>query len=56
MQMRRHESEVNKMKEQAIRHKQNTILEKEKFKQKAHDNQEKIRNNSRSTSLILRHR
>lgn len=42
MQMRRHESEVNKMKEQAIRHKKNTILEKEKFKQKAHDNQEKI--------------
>ncbi len=42
MQMRRHESEVNKMKEQAIRHKKNTILEKEKFKQKDHDNQEKI--------------
>ena len=42
MQMRRHESEVNKLRQQEIRHNNNIILEKEKFDKKEKDNQKKI--------------
>ena len=42
MQLRRHESEVNKIKEQEIRHNKNIIMEKEKFEKKEKENQEKI--------------
>ena len=31
MHMKRHESEVNKIKEQEMRHKKNVVLEKEKY-------------------------
>ena len=34
MHMKRHESEVNKIKEQEMRHKKNVILEKEKYENK----------------------
>ena len=42
LQLRRHESEVNKIKEQEIRHNKNIIMEKEKFEKKEKENQEKI--------------
>lgn len=42
IQLRRHESEVNKLKQQEIRHNNNIILEKEKFEQRALNNQKKI--------------
>ena len=42
MQMRRHESEVNKLRQQEIRHNNNIILEKVKFDKKTKDNQKKI--------------
>ena len=40
--IKKHENEVNKLKEQEIRHNNNINLEKEKFQQRAKDNQEKI--------------
>ena len=40
--IKKHENEVNKLKEQEMRHNNNINLEKEKFQQRAKDNQEKI--------------
>ena len=42
MQLRRHESEVNKLKQQEIRHNINKNLEKEKYEKKLNENQKKI--------------
>ena len=40
--MKKHEREMNKIKEQAIRHNKNIILEQEKFEKKENDNKDKI--------------
>ena len=42
VQMKKHEREMNKIKEQEIRHNKNIILEKEKFEKKENDNKDKI--------------
>ncbi len=42
MHMKRHESEVNKIKEQEMRHKKNVVLEKEKYEKNLEKNREKI--------------
>ena len=40
--MKKHEREMNKIKEQEIRHNKNIILEQEKFEKKENDNKDKI--------------
>ena len=42
IQMKKHEREMNKIKEQEIRHNKNIILEQEKFEKKENDNKDKI--------------
>ena len=42
MQKKKHEIELNKLIKSEIRHNKNVLIEKEKFEQKANDNQEKL--------------
>ena len=42
IQLKKHENDVNKLREQELRHSNNIALEREKFQQRAKENQEKI--------------